>query len=93
MLGSSAGAPAAGRRKVVADVEKIGLRLAAGACRVGYVVVFEDADSGFAQSFAENASTDHHGCRVRFIRSAAVIPLSNRSSYAIPEAVKRRQIA
>ena len=55
-------------------MQKIGPHLGAGACSVGYVVVFEDADSGFAESFAEDACTNHHGCRVRFIRIATRDP-------------------
>lgn len=63
------GDPAKGRRKVEDDVEKIGLHLASGACRVGYVIVFEECDWGFAETAAADAEVNHHGCRVRFIRS------------------------
>ena len=37
------GDPRKGRQKVEADVEKIGLHLAGGACRLGYVIIFESA--------------------------------------------------
>lgn len=62
------GDPVKGRNKVEADVEKIGVHLASGACRVGYVIVFEECDWEFAETFAADAETTH-GCRVRFIRS------------------------
>jgi hypothetical protein len=64
------GAPVKGKRKVEGDVAKVGLHLAAGACRVGYVIVFEECDHGFEKSFAADAEANHHGCRVRFIRGA-----------------------
>lgn len=54
--------------KVQKDVEKIGRYLERGACALGYMIVFEDCDWGFAQSFADEALTNS-GCRVRFIRS------------------------
>jgi hypothetical protein len=63
------GDPAAGRQKVEADVAKIGLDLSTGACRVGYVVVFEECDWGFEETFVAEAESRYHGCRVRFIRS------------------------
>jgi hypothetical protein len=63
------GDPAAGRKKVATDVEKIGLHLETGACRVGYVIVFEECDWGFEERFVSDAEANHHGCRVRFIRA------------------------
>ncbi len=66
------GDPVKGRGKVEADAAKIGVHLASGACRVGYVIVFEECNWGFAQEFAADAETHHHGCRVRFIRSELV---------------------
>jgi len=63
------GDPVKGRNKVEADVEKVGVNLASGACRFGYVVVFEECDWGFEETFAADAETEHAGCRVRFIRS------------------------
>jgi hypothetical protein len=61
------GQPKKWLEKVQADVEKIGRYLAAGACRLGYVIVFEECDSGFSPTFASDALADH-GCRVRFVR-------------------------
>lgn len=61
------GDPVAGRRKVEADVEKIALHLETAACRLGYVIVFEECDWGFEQTFLAQAE-ERHGCRVRFIR-------------------------
>jgi hypothetical protein len=63
------GDPVRGREKVEQDVEKIGVNLASGACRLGYVVVFEECDWGFERAFAANGEAHHHGCRVRFIRN------------------------
>jgi hypothetical protein len=63
------GDPAKGREKVAADVQKIGLHLADGACRVGYVIVFADCDFEFSGTFAADAETNT-GCRVRFIQSS-----------------------
>jgi len=63
------GDPAGSRGKVSADVEKVGLHLSTGACRLGYVVVFEECDWGFEETLAADAEANHHGCRVRFIRS------------------------
>jgi hypothetical protein len=68
------GDPVKGRNKVEEDAEKIGVNLASGACRVGYVVVFEECDWGFEETFALDAETQHHGCRVRFIRSYTAAP-------------------
>lgn len=61
------GEPAKGRTAVQEDVQKIGRYLAGGACRTGYVIVFEECDWGFRPTFASEmeAST---GCRVRFVR-------------------------
>jgi hypothetical protein len=44
------GDPVAGRKKVEADVEKIALHVETGACRFGYVIVFEECDWGFEQT-------------------------------------------
>jgi hypothetical protein len=63
------GDPVKGRKKVEEDVERVGVSLASGACRLGYVVVFEECDWGFEERFAATAETQHHGCGVRFIRS------------------------
>jgi hypothetical protein len=62
------GDPLKGRKKVQGDIAKVGLHLSAGACRVGYVIVFEECDYGFEEAFASDAEANHHGCRVRFIR-------------------------
>jgi hypothetical protein len=62
--------PLGGRNKVSADVEKIASHLEAGACRLGYVIVFEECDYSFEESFAEEAEAST-GCRVRFIRSGS----------------------
>lgn len=62
------GDPARGRSKVDDDVEKVGLHLSTGACRLGYVIVFEECDWGFEESYAAGAEAKN-GCRVRFIRS------------------------
>jgi hypothetical protein len=59
-----------GRTKVAADVEKISRHLEARACRLGYVIVFEECDYGFEAEFAME-SESRTGCRVRFIRSWA----------------------
>ena len=64
------GDPARGRGKVEADVEKIGQHLAAGACRLGYVIVFEECDWGFEEAFAAEAEV-RNGSRVRFIKGYA----------------------
>jgi hypothetical protein len=60
--------PLAGREKVAADVRKIASHLEAGACRLGYVVAFEECDYGFEQDFATVAEVQSD-CRVRFIRN------------------------
>lgn len=57
-----------GRNKVEEDVAKIDRHLEAGACRLGYVIAFEECDHGFEDRFAANAEAAH-GCRVRFIRT------------------------
>jgi hypothetical protein len=62
------GDPDRGRVKVDADVEKVGLHLSTDACRLGYVIVFEECDWGFEESYAADAEAKN-GCRVRFIRS------------------------
>lgn len=62
------GDPAGGRGKVHDDVQKVGLHLSTGACRFGYVIVFEECDWGFEESYAADAEAKN-GCRVRFIRS------------------------
>jgi hypothetical protein len=59
--------PIGGREKVAGDVEKIARHLEAGACRLGYVIVFEECDYGFEREFAAQAEANC-GCRVRFIR-------------------------
>lgn len=59
--------PARGPKKVTDDVEKINRHLNVGACRLGYVIVFEECDWGFEKDFAAQAEAEH-GCRVRFIR-------------------------
>ena len=64
---SKYGAPKKGRVKVEEDVAKINLHLETGACRVGYVIVFEECDWGFDEDFAATAETTA-GCRVRFIK-------------------------
>jgi hypothetical protein len=66
------GDPVKGREKVERDVEKVGVNLASGACRLGYVIVFEECDWGFEESFAADAEAQHDGCRVRFIRNDGV---------------------
>jgi hypothetical protein len=61
------GAPRKGLAKVQKDVEKTGRYLAGEACRVGYVIVFEECDYGFESAFVADAEANN-GCRVRFIR-------------------------
>lgn len=61
------GDPTRGRDKVDADVAKVGLHLSTSACRLGYVIVFEECDWGFEESYAAEAVAKY-GCRVRFIR-------------------------
>jgi len=61
------GDPTRGQAKVEDDVQKIARHLAGGACRVGYVIVFEECNWEFAETFAADAEATH-GCRVRFIR-------------------------
>ena len=61
------GAPAKGRDKVLVDVEKIARYLSGGACRTGYVIVFEECDWGFSPTFVSDAEASQ-GCRVRFVR-------------------------
>jgi hypothetical protein len=60
------GEPAKGRMKVAADVQKVARYLSAGACRLGYVIVFAECDWGFPSSFASEAENDT-GCRLRFV--------------------------
>lgn len=62
------GDPLRGRNQVEKDVDKIGRHLASAACRVGYVIVFEECDWRFPSTFALEAEMSH-GCKVRFIRS------------------------
>lgn len=59
--------PLGARQKVEQDIEKIAANLAAGASRLGYVIVFEECDHQFPKSFAADAEAKN-GCRVRFIR-------------------------
>ena len=59
--------PLGARQKVEQDIEKIAANLAAGACRLGYVIVFEECDHQFSTTFAADAEAKN-GCRVRFIR-------------------------
>jgi hypothetical protein len=61
------GDPVKGRKKVERDVEKLGLHLDTGACRLGYVIVFEECDWEFEKTFAADAEA--RGCRVRFVRA------------------------
>jgi hypothetical protein len=62
------GAPMSGRAKVQKDVEKTAARyLDTHACRLGYVIVFEECDWRFPPTFALDAEREH-GCQVRFIR-------------------------
>jgi hypothetical protein len=63
------GDPVKGRGKVEKDVQKIGRYLAGGVCRVGYVIVFEECDWEFSDTFISDAEVTH-GCRVRFIRGS-----------------------
>ena len=60
--------PERGLPKVEADAEKVGLHIKTQACRVGYVIVFEECDWRFEEAYAAEAE-ERHGCRVRFIRS------------------------
>lgn len=57
-----------GQKKVADDVDKIDRHLKARACRLGYVLVFEECDHGFEDTFVAKAEAEH-GCRVRFIRT------------------------
>jgi hypothetical protein len=57
-----------GRGKVDDDVKKVSRNLSSGACRLGYVIVFEECDWGFDESYAAVVEANS-GCRVRFIRS------------------------
>jgi hypothetical protein len=59
--------PARRSQKVEQDIEKIAANLAGGACRLGYVMAFEECDHEFPKSFAAEAEAKN-GCRVRFIR-------------------------
>ena len=59
--------PVRGRAAVEDDVGKIGIHLASGACRLGYVIVFEECPWEFAETFAADSEAQY-GCRVRFIR-------------------------
>lgn len=65
------GEPAKGREKVQKDVEKVARYLAGGACRVGYVIVFEECDCGFSSTFVSDAEASD-GCRVRFVRGSSM---------------------
>lgn len=61
------GEPMKSRAKVEADVEKIARYLEGGVCRLGYAVVFEEAELGFPAGFAAEIEA-RTGCRLRFIR-------------------------
>jgi len=61
------GDPVRGRESVQADVDKIARHLQTNACRLGYVIVFEECSWGFEEAFAANAQAAS-GCRVRFLR-------------------------
>jgi hypothetical protein len=58
--------PVRGRQNVEADVQKMTRHLGTGACRLGYVIVFEECDWGFEEAFAANTEASS-ACRVRFI--------------------------
>jgi hypothetical protein len=59
--------PLGARKKVEQDIKKIAAHLAAGACRLGYVIVFEECDHDFSKTFPPDTEAKF-GCRVRFIR-------------------------
>jgi hypothetical protein len=61
------GEPAKRRKKVQGDVDKIVRYLRDKVCALGYVIVFEECDWEFPDTFEPNAQA--RGCRVRFIRS------------------------
>jgi hypothetical protein len=61
------GHPKKDRRKVEADIEKISRYLVTEACTEGYVIVFEECDSGFPRSFVADVEASSK-CRVRFVR-------------------------
>jgi hypothetical protein len=61
------GEPAKSLTKVEADIEKIARHLEDGVCRFGYVIVFEEAESGFPQTLAAEVEAET-GCRLRFVR-------------------------
>lgn len=68
MLGATPwGEPAKSRVKVEADIRKIARYMKSGVCRLGYAIVFEEAESGFPPGFAAEVEAET-GCRLRFIR-------------------------
>ena len=80
------GEPAKRRKKVAADVEKIGRYLARDVCQTGYVVVFEACDWGFSPTFALDAELTS-GCKV-----ASFAPIARRSPAREQPPVSRRAL-
>ena len=61
------GQPKKGIAAVNDDAAKVGRYVQGGVCRSGYVIVFEECDSGFAADFAAATEADT-GVRVRYVR-------------------------
>ena len=61
------GEPEKSRQKVSDDVQKIAIYLRSGVCRTGYVIVFEECNCRFPDTFVADAE-GQYGCRVRFVR-------------------------
>jgi hypothetical protein len=61
------GEPKKSRAKVEADMEKIAGYMKSGLCRLGYAIVFEEAESGFPPELAAEVEAET-GCRLRFVR-------------------------
>jgi hypothetical protein len=61
------GEPAKSRAKVEADIRKIARYMEGAVSRLGYVIVFEEAESGFSADLVAEVETES-GCRLRFVR-------------------------
>lgn len=62
------GDPDKKRAKVAADIEKVSRYVKYGLCHLGYVVVVEECDYGFEESFVGRAEQAHPGVLVRIVR-------------------------
>jgi hypothetical protein len=66
--GAAYGHPKKLRKKVAADVEKVGGYLQAGLCDHAYVIVFEECDHAFPDGYADSVASTHPGVEVHVLR-------------------------